>query len=446
VSDPNPVRIAAAIADLARDTVCDAWHYLDAVERLGAREPESPVGIQPLELRHALERPRDNTEAMRAMDHWVRAGARGLLSIVGKVGRGKSHAAACWALDRGRDFKDTLWLACASWPAAKEQSAERAALIRRAQHASALVLDDLGAGSSSAPWVAEHFEGPLISRVGRFAPTVIITNKSKAELKDWLGGRLWDRLAYAGGVVEVPGCDACKGTKLVNERKCTTCDGSGAVSMRKRDDTPLDEQARSTRWLTCARLVGVIGCELVDGRLVVGRALEQEAARVGNGVNVYAAELLGLDRDAVRARAALLEQRDRELVAKEGLDVDVSGGITFAALVPALALRIVENQAEEAAAARARADDIERAKLELMPVRVDLDAHVTPAALASAKSLASAWRVRCIEHDDHTWAVRRCDGQMLAVVPTEALAYYHAALSIRARMDGQRAEQVEATA
>jgi hypothetical protein len=424
VSEPNPVRIAAAIADLATDTVCEAWHYLDAVDRLGAREPESPVGIQPLELRHALERPRENTEAMRAMDHWVRAGARGLLSIVGKVGRGKSHAAACWALDRGRDFKDTLWLACASWPAAKEQSAERAALIRRAQHASALVLDDLGAGSSSAPWVAEHFEGPLISRVGRFAPTVIISNKSRAELKDWLGARLWDRLAYAGGVVEV----------------------SGTESMRKRDDTPLDDGGRSTRWITCARLVGVVGCELVDGRLVVGRALEQEAARVGNGVNVYAAELLGLDRDDVRARAALLEQRDRELVAKEGLDVDVSEGLTFAALVPALALRIVSNQAEEAAAAKAHAASLDRARLELMPVLVDLDAHVTPAALAAAKSLASAWRVRCIEHDDHTWAVRRCDGLLLAAAPSEALAYYHAALSIRARMECTEVREVGVSA
>jgi hypothetical protein len=424
VSEPNPVRIAAAIADLARDNVCDAWHYLDAVERLGAREPESPVGIQPLELRHALERPRENTEAMRAMDHWVRAGARGLLSIVGKVGRGKSHAAACWALDRGRDFKDTLWLACASWPAAKEQSAERAALIRRAQHASALVLDDLGAGSSSAPWVAEHFEGPLIARVGRLAPTVLITNKSKVELKTWLGARVWDRLAYAGGVVEV----------------------TGDESLRERDDTLLDELGRSARGRSCARLVSVIGCELVDGRLVVGRALEQEAARVGNGVNVYAAELLGLDRDAVRARAALLEQRDRELVAKEGLDVDVSGGITFAALVPALALRIVQNQAEEAAATKAHAASLDRARLELMPVLVDLDAHVTPAALAAAKRLASAWRVRCIELDDLTWAVRRSDGFLLAAVPSEALAYYHAALSIRLRMECTEMREVGVSA
>jgi hypothetical protein len=410
----NPVRIAAAIAELATDAVCEAWHYLDAVERLEARKPESPSGIQPLELRHALERPREETEAMRAMEHWRRNGARGLLALVGKVGRGKSHAAACWALDRGRDHKSTLWLACASWPAAKEQSAERAALIRQVQHASALVIDDLGAGSSAAPWVAEQFEGPLLARVGCFASTVIITNKTKAELIAWLGARLWDRLAYAGGVVEIPGSE----------------------SMRERDDTPLDERGRSPRWIASAKLVGLVGCELLDGRLVVGRALEEEAAARGNGVNVYAAELLGLDRDTIRARAADLERRDLELVRKYGLEADVSNGITWQSIAPGLVDRILKNQAEEREADKHRADALTRARVELQPVEVDTTITVSPAQLAAAKSLASSWRVKVIDLGEHGWTVRRVDGVVLADrVPSDALAYYHAALSVRARTE-----------
>jgi hypothetical protein len=410
----NPVRIAAAIAELATDAVCDAWHYLDAVDRLGAKHPDSPVGIQPLELRHALERPRAETEATRALGHWVRAGARGLLAIVGKVGRGKTHAAACMAIDRAREHKSTLWITCASWPAGKEHAAEREDLIRRAQQATCLVLDDLGAGNSAAPWVHEQLEGVLLARIGRFASTVILSNKDRAELIDWLGGRIWDRLAYAGGVVEI----------------------KGGESLREQDPTQLDDRGRSTRWISCARLVGLIGCELIDGRLVVGRALEEEAANRGNGVNVYAAELLGLDRDAVRARAAELEQRDRALVREYGLDADVSNGITFQAIAPVLVERILKNQAAEAEAAKHKADALARARTELQPVEVDATVEVTPAQLAASKSLASAWRVKVIDLGEAGWTIRRVDGVVLAErVPTDELAYYHAALSVRARTE-----------
>jgi hypothetical protein len=418
----NPVRIAAAIAELATDAVCEAWHYLDAVERLGAKHPNSPVGIQPLELRHALERPREDTEAMRALAHWARAGSRGLLAIVGKVGRGKTHAAACMAIDRAREHKSTLWITCASWPAGKEHTAERDDLIRRAQQAAALVLDDIGAGASSAPWVAEQLEPVLLARMGRFAPTVILSNKERADFTAWLGGRVDDRLAYAGGVVEV----------------------TGSESLRERDTTVLDERGRSPRWIASAKLVGLIGCELLDGRLVVGRALEEEAAARGNGVNVYAAELLGLDRDTVRARAADLERRDLELVRKHGLEADVSNGITWQSLAPALVDRIRKNQAEEIESAKHRADALTRARVELQPVTVDTTITVSPAQLAAAKSLASAWRVKVIDLGELGWTVRRVDGAVLAErVPSDALAYYHAALSVRARTEQTHTMEME---
>jgi hypothetical protein len=236
----------------------------------------------------------------------------------------------------------------------------------------------------------------------------------RAELGTWLGARVWDRLAYAGGVVEV----------------------KGSESLRERDPTVLDEHGRSPRWLACAKLVGLLGCELIDGRLVVGRALEEEAAARGNGVNVYAAELLGLERDAVRARAAELEQRDRELVRKLGLEADVSNGITWQSIAPALVDRILANQKADEENERRRAASLERARLELEPVEVDATITVTPAQLAAAKSLAAAWRVKVIDLGELGWTVRRVDGVVLAErVPSDELAYYHAALSVRARTE-----------
>ncbi len=414
----NPVRIAAAIAELAAPEVCEAWHYLDAVERLGAKKPDSPLGIQPLEIRHALERPRENTEATRAMDHWRRTGARGLLAFVGKVGRGKSHAAACWAIDRGREFKSTLWIACANWPAAKEQSDERAALVRQAQHASALVIDDLGAGSSSAPWVAEHFEGPLISRIGRFASTVILSNKSKADLIAWLGARLWDRLAYAGGVVEIP----------------------GGESMRERDDTQLDEAGRSPRWHACARLVGLIGCELEDGRLVVGRALKQEAATRGNGVNVYAAELLGLDRDAVRARAEVIDDREARLNADLAklCKIDLPSELTFDDMTAAVTT-ILQRGANSDTTRKTGDESIALPQRESVAPRslCIAPAHVAGSAVDAARLLALDHHMHVKPSPDlRTFDVVRWLGEdghavTLSGLPSEDQAWIAAAMSLR---------------
>lgn len=422
MNTPTPARIAAAIADLAAEQVIEAWHFTTAWARLGAAKPADPVGVPLLELRHALERSRANTQAMTAVQHWREHGARGLLGLAGKPGRGKSHAAACWAIDRSRSHCDTLWVACADWPESKQRADERDALVRRASHATALVLDDIGAGSSAAPWVPEQMEGLLMARLTR-ASTLLVTNKSHDELAEWLGGRLWDRLAYAGGVVTI----------------------GGEASLRERDLTLLDEHGRSPRWHESARLVELIGCELVDGALVVGGRLDAEARRVGNGVNVYAAELLGLDRDAVRARAAEIEARDRALVAELGIDVDVSNGITYIDIAPALMLRITENQKREADEAKARAAGFERARQELAPVEIDLSVTLSPSQLGAAKQLAAAWRIKVVEMEPDSWRARRCDGVVLADrLPSEALAYYHAALAVRAYQDVSSGEAVPA--
>lgn len=412
---PTPARIAAAIADLASEQAIDAWHYTTAWARLGAAKPADPIGIPLLELRHALERPRGKTQSTAVVEHWRRDGARGLLGLAGKPGRGKSHAAACWAIDRSREHCDTLWVACADWPESKQRADEREALVRRASFASALVLDDIGAGNSKAPWVPEQMEGLLMARITRTS-TLLVTNKTLDELREWLGGRLWDRLAYAGGVVEI----------------------AGDRSLRERDDVVLDELGRSPRWHACSRLVDLVGCELVDGALVVGGRLDAEARRVGNGVNVYAAELLGLDRDVVRARAAELEARDRALVEAEGLDVDVSDGVTWQSLAPALTARLHANRERELAEARIRADGFERSRRELEPVAVDLSVTLTTSQLGAAKQLAAAWRVKVVELETGSWRVLRCDGAVLADGLAEGpLAYYHAALSVRQYQDGR---------
>jgi hypothetical protein len=114
----------------------------------------------------------------------------------------------------------------------------------------------------------------------------------------------------------------------------------------------------------------------------------------------------------------------------------VSNGITFQAIAPVLVERILKNQAAEADAAKHKADALARARTELQPVEVDATVEVTPAQLAASKSLASAWRVKVIDLGEAGWTIRRVDGVVLAErVPTDELAYYHAALSVRARTE-----------
>ena len=351
MNTPTPARIAAAIADLGAEAVRDAWHLTNAWARLGAVKPADPVGVPLLELRHALERPRVDTQAVAAVTHWRDRGARGLLGLAGQPGRGKSHAGVCWAIDRAREHKDTLWVACADWPESKARANERDALVRRASHASALVLDDIGAGNSKAPWVAEQLEGLLLARVSR-SGTLLITNKSRAELAVWLGGRLWDRLAYAGGIVEI----------------------GGEESMRARDDVELDMFGRSPRWHAARELVDLVGCELVDGRLDVGRKLEADAAayrlQVEAGADpkagpcARACKLLGLDSAKVRRRAAELAEAEAEIIRRAcrdygvELDVDalVNDGIA-AALVKIVDEKLAKRDAVGVTVAAQRVDE-----------------------------------------------------------------------------------------
>lgn len=332
----SPGLIAAAISALGREQVREAWRYTEAWRVLSA------AGVPVLELRHALERPTRKTEPTRVTDEWDRRGARGLLVMHGKPGTGKTHSAALWALRRFDARRPTTWLPCASWPSYGFD--EQQAWIKRGEQAPALVLDDLGAGATAAEYARKPLEGLLMQRLSQSRPTLVLSNANLAETSAWLGPRLNDRLKMAGGIYSLTMGD----------------------SLRELDDTDVDELGRSPTWHRNTEICALLGCWLDDGALVIGRAL---VAAADNGANNRAAEMLGLHKGKVRARA---HERQREeqasadeyrnmvarLCSEYGVEFDVrfcDGADGMRAMLDAVAMKRAADEAARRAELRALA-------------------------------------------------------------------------------------------
>lgn len=272
----TPLDFSRALADLMRDRVIAAQHYLDEhrdLEQLGM-----PVEI----VRHALDRKPIETEPIAAIREW---NGKGLLGLHHAKDNGKTHAVALWVRKRRRQGKRTVWLSCPGilgWD-------DLDAAFRRTKNAPAVVVDDIGPGlggtdgfrSKFAAWAQER--GHL--------PTVFTSNANEVQLGQYLGDRLLSRMRQAGKLVAF-------------ERE---------AGLRRPDPEQLDEDGRGARWGQARWLLWRVGCEPDDhveaGRVVRGYRVgdKLEAARLPREELEALAMRRGLSIEAVEARHGEIE-------------------------------------------------------------------------------------------------------------------------------------------
>lgn len=353
----TPYMQAIAIGELGRDKVTAAFEYLEAWRVLTAS------GVPVTDLRHALDREPEPSEASSIVRGWAKGGASGLLVLRGSYGCGKTHAAVRWALHRQRAGKAISWHLASEWPG---DLGEQDKLLRRLEAASALVLDDLGDGATGVGLSERQdqrrrdlLRGVITSRIASGRSTLVISNATTAELVTELGGRVMDRLRMGGGI-----SDLDKLARIAaRERGRNVAEDWTPPSRREHDrdaQFASEHEGRSPRWFAAAQLVGVVGCERGDDRLDIGRELERKASKAAND---YAIELLGLEADAVDRRAAELELEQGRIVSEAlaqfpGLDAQVSS-LTWQGAAPVLRQIIAdghERQAREAVERRAQLD------------------------------------------------------------------------------------------
>lgn len=245
MSDESTRHIAYAISDLAAEQVREKWRYLHAWTTLRAS------GVPALLLRHVLDLEAVSTEARRVVDEWTHLGSRGLLAIVGAQDCGKSDAQVRWALQRHREGLSTMWIHAVTWGrlgfGSRDEPNEIAALLRKAEKADALIIDDVGAGDTQGSLFKTKMRGLILERGQR--PTMISGNVNKAELMLWLGSQIESRLHETGRVHHIP----------------------SSLEMRK-DDGVIDDLGRSPAWFAARKMVDYFGCErslrYVDGEYV----------------------------------------------------------------------------------------------------------------------------------------------------------------------------------
>lgn len=369
MNDPTPRHIAHAIADLATGQVRAAWSHLDTWAALEAG------GVPAEQLRDVLDRKLIQTEAVTDVRQWVDDGERGAFVIHGAQDNGKTFAAAWWALTRHERGLSTMWISAAAW--GRLTFDEIRPLLRRAEGATALVIDDAGAGNSQGEHFRRTIEALLLERGGR--PTLITGNLNEVEMigdgrtPGWLGARIVSRLKVSGGRKHI----------------------ATSLGMRQRDlDGVCAETGHGTAWERAAELVAVIGCERTQAavmrteyddhggsweeptgeyreHLEVGRELESRAERMTKLLDLAgatqerqrevklarrallrkAAKLAGLDPAEVKAHAA-------ELV---GTVSDLDGASVLDAVVAKLATQMTEM--EKVAALSRREENEYRAKV-----------------------------------------------------------------------------------
>jgi len=225
----SPQHLARAVAELMEPRVKLAWAYLDAWSKLSW----SHVPVDDIRLYLDAKEHRE-TMAMAAVAKYAKQ-PQGMLVMHGPKGSGKTFGAVHFAYLRTLEHRSTVWLSASAWVA--YDARKRKALLARAHTARALVVDDLGSGSSKpSEWFAEDLTGILQDRGHR--STVISCNGKRAEVEAWLGDRLVDRLEVAGGIVSIP---------------LDTPSMRGPV----RDD--LDDHGHGSRWKAAKHLVDLVG-------------------------------------------------------------------------------------------------------------------------------------------------------------------------------------------
>lgn len=317
----DPRTVAEAVVELARDRVVEAVEYQRSWAALRR------AGVSPSDTRAVLDDEVLDTVAIGAVQRWSRERAGGVLVIHGPPGVGKSFAAARWALERHRDGFSTVWLAAVDYPRDRPRDSatrsdgwtDRGEWLDRGARATALVVDDVGAGQATGSAFAERVRAVLIQRHGERRPTLVLCNTHglRAERRDqvraWLGERLWDRLAQAGGVVSI------------DEGKSLRRDERGL---------DIDEHGHSKRWRETRALVDLVGCErIIDldtdtPTYRVGDRLDSAARREGMAACDNAIAQLGLDPLEVKAAA--------DAVASRRSDHEQSAALVKAAISKAL--------------------------------------------------------------------------------------------------------------
>ncbi len=136
-----------------------------------------------------LGAPRDEP-TMDAARQWL-AGDEWSLSLIGKVGNGKSFAAAWAALNGG--LRPFVWLVAPEAAARPLFGPEATQNAERASKCSLLVIDDFGAELASAGWKS-WLEAVLGNRYARRLRTIITSNLDAAGYAARLEARLTDRL------------------------------------------------------------------------------------------------------------------------------------------------------------------------------------------------------------------------------------------------------------
>jgi DNA replication protein DnaC len=227
----TPQLLARAVAVAMEPQAKKCWEYLDAWSKL----EWAHVPVDDIRLYLDATEPRE-TQAMDEVASYAKR-AQGMLVMHGPKGCGKTFAAVHFAHLRGLEGRSTVWLSASAWVA--YDARKRKAMLARAHTARALVVDDLGSGSSKpSDWFAEDLTGILQDRGHR--PTIVSCNGKRAEVEAWLGDRLMDRLEVAGGIVSIP---------------------LDASSLRQRSLDDLDDYGHGRRWKAARHLVDLIGVE-----------------------------------------------------------------------------------------------------------------------------------------------------------------------------------------
>ncbi|HVI01686.1 MAG TPA: hypothetical protein VM869_23380 [Enhygromyxa sp.] len=202
---PSASAVANALVELAQPRLDRAWTYLADWDGLEAARVPAPFRRELLD-RDALGQLDLETESVIAVRDWARHGAFAPRVLVGQLGVGKSYAGARWAHDRHRAGKSTLWVSVSKW-AALDFDTLRAEL-RRALTASAVIIDDLGTGSSmykladgkkTLSMIGEAVQTLLLDRTNDGLPTLVLLNGEWKPALGMLGRRLIDRMRLMPG-------------------------------------------------------------------------------------------------------------------------------------------------------------------------------------------------------------------------------------------------------
>ena len=401
-ADLSPLIVGRAIAELGAPRVRAARRYHDAwcVVGGGHLPLEARAGRVPIvDLRHALELKERRTEALARVRAWR---GRALFVLHGtKTGTGKTYSAIRWLLDGFDRGERVAWLACADWPhdsKSENGKSRQQAWLDRGRYARRVVIDDIGAGTTGGskdrdgnaqrPWTAEPMEGLLMDRIADGLSTLIISNSNAANMRLWLGSRVWSRIELGG---------------RTSDNMAEVLSGE---DLRAPDTADVDEFERSPIWHEHAAILSTIGCDrdgedglhVADG-WAIGRALERDIATAARDAALVkdadarklelwkpcarAIELLGLDRTAVTNRAKALlaaEQETADRLRRDlGVEVDPTEGLTFRQFAASLVGKAKSGMDAE----RERREADLQARLDRLPAIVD------PSDVDTARSIAT---------------------------------------------------------